>query len=284
VPIQRCWWHLPSGLRKAFYADDASNRHVNPRWARDRSRELGELLREQIRREHTAEQALEAFDAFTTRIPNTLTSAHAYLAAAPPHTFTCLDPTLRTRLARLGGPELGTGVLERLMRELNARTDLGGSRWSVPGLRDLLTVTTARLLGHPAWHHLKRATHRPNRITLHPAETQRSVTLPTRRTPPPPARRSATRRPCRLLGTARGARAEHGRPCVECRLGEVPDLPTARGGESVALCHDGDRTEGRVPRRASRRATCRNQSSVPTVEDEARELLLSLGEPGVTVT
>jgi hypothetical protein len=35
------------------------------------------------------------------------------------------------------------------MRELNARTDIGGSRWSVPGLRDLLTVHTARLLGHP---------------------------------------------------------------------------------------------------------------------------------------
>ena len=33
TPIQRCWWHLPHGLRKAFYAHDAANRHVNPRWA-----------------------------------------------------------------------------------------------------------------------------------------------------------------------------------------------------------------------------------------------------------
>lgn len=159
VPIQRCWWHLPHGLRKAFYADDAANRHVNPRWATDRSRELGELLREQIRHEHDQAQALAAYDAFAARVPATLTSAHAYLSAARPHTFTCLDPALRTRLARLGGPELGTGVLERLMRELNARTDIGGSRWSVPGLRDLLTVQTARLLGHPAWHDIKRTTH-----------------------------------------------------------------------------------------------------------------------------
>jgi hypothetical protein len=30
APIQRCWWHLPHGLRKAFYVDDAHNRHVNP--------------------------------------------------------------------------------------------------------------------------------------------------------------------------------------------------------------------------------------------------------------
>lgn len=164
VPIQRCWWHLPHGLRKAFYADDAANRHVNPRWARDRARELGELLREQIRHEHTPAQALAAYDEFTARVPAALTSAHAYLATAREHTFTCLDPTLRARLAHLGGPELGTGVIERLMRELNARTNIGGSRWSVDGLRDLLTVHTARLLGHPAWQDIKRTTHQPSTI------------------------------------------------------------------------------------------------------------------------
>ena len=30
TPIQHCWWHLPHGLRKAFYADDAANRHAHP--------------------------------------------------------------------------------------------------------------------------------------------------------------------------------------------------------------------------------------------------------------
>lgn len=164
TPIQRCWWHLPHGLRKAFYADDANNRHVNPRWARDQASAFGELLREQIRQEHTQAEALAAYDAFVAKIPTSLSSAHAYLTAARPHTFTCLDPKLRRDLAHLGGPELGTGVLERLMRELNARTDIGGSRWSIPGLRDLLTVQTARLLGHPAWAELKRNTHQPNTI------------------------------------------------------------------------------------------------------------------------
>ncbi len=164
TPIQRCWWHLPHGLRKALYADDAANRHVNPRWARDKASAFGLLLREQIRHERSTEQALLAYDEFVAKIPATLLSAHAYLAGARPHTFTCLDPKLRRQLAHLGGPELGTGVLERLMRELNARTDIGGSRWSIPGLRDLLTVQTARLLGHPAWTELHRQTHQPNRI------------------------------------------------------------------------------------------------------------------------
>ena len=37
------------------------------------------------------------------------------------------DPDLRKALARLGGPELATGVIERLMRELNARTDIAAA-------------------------------------------------------------------------------------------------------------------------------------------------------------
>jgi hypothetical protein len=167
TPVQRCWWHLPHGLRKAFYVDDANNRHVNPSWARALCTQLAELLRDQVRHERRADEALSTWDAFADRIPHQLTSAHAYLHAARPHAFTCLDPALRRRLARLGGPELGTGVLERLMRELNARTDIGGSRWTVPGLRDLLTVQVARLLGHPAWHHLRRTTHPTPTIPFH---------------------------------------------------------------------------------------------------------------------
>src|SRR5674536_314301 len=164
APIQRCWWHLPHGLRKAFYADDAANRHVNPRWARTMAGELAERLREQIRGEHTTEQALADWDAFSARIPAALTSAHAYLDAARPHAFTCLDPDLRKALARLGGPELATGVIERRMRELNARTDIGGVRWTIAGLRDLLTVLTARALRHPAWTEIRRNTRPSNTI------------------------------------------------------------------------------------------------------------------------
>lgn len=164
TPIQRCWWHLPHGLRKAFYVDDAHNRHVNPNWARTMAGELAELLRQQIRHEHTTTQALADWDAFTARVPAALTSAHAYLDAARPHAFTCLDPAVRKALAHLGGPELATGVIERLMREINARTDIGGVRWSIAGLRDLLTVLTARTLRHPAWTEIHRNTHPANTI------------------------------------------------------------------------------------------------------------------------
>ena len=80
--------------------------------------------------------------------------------------FTCLRPELRTRLAHLGGPELGSGVLERVMRELNARTDIGGSRWSVDGLRDLITVQLARMTNHPAWTTLRQSLRPPNAIAF----------------------------------------------------------------------------------------------------------------------
>ena len=50
------------------------------------------------------------------------------------------------------------------MRELNARTDIGGSRWSVAGLRDVLTILLARTTHHPAWQHLRRQTHPVNVI------------------------------------------------------------------------------------------------------------------------
>ena len=166
TPIQRCWWHLPHGLRKALYADDAADRHVNPRWARTKCDRLAELLREQIRAEHTTAQALAAWDEFTATIPAGLNSAHAYLTAARPHAFTCLDPTVRKALACIGGPELGTGVLERLMREINARTDIGGVRWSPAGLRDTLTVTCARILHHPTWTECVRNLRPPSTITF----------------------------------------------------------------------------------------------------------------------
>ena len=136
---------------------------MNPRWARDKATAFGELLLEQIRYTCSIDEALVAYDEFVAKIPATLLSAHAYLAGARLPTFTCLDPKLRRQLAHLGGPELGTGVLERLMRELNARTDIGDSRWSISGVRDLLTVQTARLLGHPSWIERHRQTHQPNR-------------------------------------------------------------------------------------------------------------------------
>jgi hypothetical protein len=141
VPIQRCWWHLPRALRWALYADKAPHP-----WANGKRTELVALLRRVARERPTHGQALAAYDAFTAGI--TAEDHHAtgeLLAGAREQVFTCLRPELRARVAHLGGPELGSGVLERVMRELNARTDIGGSRWSVEGLRDLITVQLARM-------------------------------------------------------------------------------------------------------------------------------------------
>jgi len=164
TPIQRCWWHLPHGLRKTFYVDDAANRHVNPRWARHNSEQLGEVLRDAIRAELTTDEALVCFGAFTETIPSKLTSAHGYLDTAREHTLTCLDPALRTRLVRLGGPELDIGVLERRMRELgrphrHRRGPLVHPRAARPAHSAHRTTPA-----HPAWKEIRRTTHRPNKI------------------------------------------------------------------------------------------------------------------------
>ncbi len=52
------------------------------------------------------------------------------------------------------------------MRELNARTDIAGARWSVEGLRDLITVQLARMTTHPAWITLRQSLRPPNAIAF----------------------------------------------------------------------------------------------------------------------
>lgn len=160
VAQQRCWWHLSRGFRWALYADKAPSP-----WANERRAELVELLRDSIRRERTVDEALELYDAFTDAVRDAGHHAAAsLLAVARPQVFTCLDPALRRRLAYLGGPELGSGVIERAMRDINARVDIGGSRWTVAGIRDVITVLAARRFDHPAWRELTRALRPTNTI------------------------------------------------------------------------------------------------------------------------
>jgi hypothetical protein len=160
APIQRCWWHLARALRWALYAD-----HAPHRWSRATRAELSALLRTVARQRLTHAQALDRYDAFCATVAaEGHHAATELLLGARDQVFTCLQPNVRASLARLGGPELGSGVLERVMRELNARTDIGGSRWSISGLRDLVTVKLAQMTQHPAWATLRQATHPPNII------------------------------------------------------------------------------------------------------------------------
>ena len=159
APVQRCWWHLPHGLIKAGYREE---RRPLMRWVRGHADRLAALPARALAEDWTLDDALAAWDdlADLAHYP----ALHAYLAAARPHAFTFLDPALQQRLAHLGGVDLGTGVIERDMRELNARTDIGGSRWTVAGLRDLVVVHTARRLNHPAWNDLHKEINQPNTI------------------------------------------------------------------------------------------------------------------------
>ncbi len=147
VPQQRCWWHLSRGFRWALYAA-----HAPSPWANDRRAELVALLKATIANERSTAEALRLYDDFVDAIA--LEGHHratSLLTVARPQVFTCLDPTPRRHLAYLGGPELGSGVIERTMRDINARVDIGGSRWSIPGIRDTITVLAARRFHHPAW-------------------------------------------------------------------------------------------------------------------------------------
>ena len=162
VPIQRCWWHLPRALRWALYADKAPHP-----WANTKRAELVALLRRVARERLTHAQALAAYDAFTATVTaEGHRAAGELLTGGRDQAFACLRPDVRARLTHLGGPELGSGVLERVMRELNARTDIGGSRWSVEGLRDLITVQLARMTNHPAWTTLRHSLRPPNAIAF----------------------------------------------------------------------------------------------------------------------
>lgn len=160
VPIQRCWWHLSSGLRWALRGDP-----VSTPMAKASVRELAEVLRQIAAQRSTKEEALARYDDFTEAFArHGCASAAWYLSQARPHAFTCLDETLQKQLRHLGGPELGTGVAERVMRQINERVDLGGPRWSAAGVRDVITVALMRCTQHPAWQALRSGTHPPNQI------------------------------------------------------------------------------------------------------------------------
>lgn len=162
VPIQRCWWHLPRALRWALYADKADHR-----WAHQQRSSLVDLLHRAVRERLTHAQALTAYDEFCDSIAaEGHHAATELLTGARDQVFTCLRPEVRVALAHLGGPELGSGVLERVMRELNARTDIGGSRWSIAGLNDLITVQLARITNHPAWAKLNASLRPSNTIAF----------------------------------------------------------------------------------------------------------------------
>ena len=89
-------------------------------------------------------------------------AAAAHLRAAGAEVFTFLTHPRAGRLpfGDKGRSELGTGVLERGMREINRRTDVG-VRWSVDGVRAILMVKLQRKYAHGRWSHPEATDQQP---------------------------------------------------------------------------------------------------------------------------
>lgn len=77
-------------------------------------------------------------------------AAHLHTAQHDALTFVYHPTAGRLVFGDKGRPELGTGVLERVMRELNRRTD-NGVRCSIEGLRRLLMLKLQHNYQHGPW-------------------------------------------------------------------------------------------------------------------------------------
>jgi len=147
VPVQRCLWHLVRGMTYTAWREGASKTH---------RRELRALLVDLLadaHRHHDLRQAQVAYQQLIVEMQaRGVLRAAGYLTAAESEVFTFISHPDAGRLlfGDKGRPELATGVLERVMRELNRRTDLG-VRWSIHGCRALLMLKLARKYRHPAW-------------------------------------------------------------------------------------------------------------------------------------
>jgi len=144
TPIQRCLFHLERQTRQvARYIDRLPAEIADD--LRDRlhgllldAYETGDL--------HAAARAYSDLINRAVTVGATAASVHLVNAA---HALTFLTHPQAGRLlfGDKGRPELATGVLERVMREINRRTDVG-VRWSVPGVRGMLMVKLGRKYHH----------------------------------------------------------------------------------------------------------------------------------------
>jgi hypothetical protein len=147
VPVQRCLWHLVRGMTYTAWREGASKAHRRELRAR-----LADLLAD-AHREQDLSRAQSAYQDLIVEMEAAgVVRAARYLKAAAPEVFTFISHPDAGRLlfGDKGRPELATGVLERVMRELNRRTDVG-VRWSIDGCRALLMLKLARKYHHPAW-------------------------------------------------------------------------------------------------------------------------------------
>lgn len=148
VPRQRCLWHLSRALVKLLrYTDRVKSQAVDEAAARL------ELLLVNAWAERDLATARDCLDLLADNLElDGAPAAAAHLRNARDEVFTFLtNPSAGHLVAgHKGRPDVGTGVLERVMREMNRRSDVG-VRWSIPGLRAVLLTKLEHKYHHGRW-------------------------------------------------------------------------------------------------------------------------------------
>ena len=158
VAVQRGLWHLARGVyRAARYSDKASHELAD-----SFRTQLGALLHAAYAN-HDLVAARTAYDLLIHDAKGCgawAAAAHLRSATDEALTFLVHPDAGRLVFGHKGRPELGTGVLARVMREMNRRTDVG-VRWSVEGVRAILMIRCARKYHHGRWSADEAATDQP---------------------------------------------------------------------------------------------------------------------------
>jgi transposase-like protein len=173
TPRQRCLWHLKRGLRKTLLYTDRIGAAAADRWCAELDTLLHNAWTE--RDLNLARDCLELL-ADNLDLDGAPSAAH-HLRAAAEEVFTFLTHPDAGQLVcgHKGRPDVGTGVLERVMREMNRRTDVG-VRWSIHGLRRMLMAKLAHKYHHEPWSPTATTNHPPQvRISLEPPAQQHAA-------------------------------------------------------------------------------------------------------------
>jgi hypothetical protein len=166
VPRQRCLWHLARALvRLLRYTDRVS----------DRTCDQAAVALDELLRDAWDDQNIVNAAARLTGLADTLDEKGGHAAAvhlrnAASEIFTFLtNPDAGWLVAgHKGRPDVGTGVLERVMREMNRRSDIG-VRWSIPGIRAILMTKLEHKYRHGRWSETETADNPTTvRISLQP--------------------------------------------------------------------------------------------------------------------
>lgn len=158
VPVQRCLFHLARGLYKTARYRDRTSHEL----AASFGAQLDTLLTDAYR-DHDLAAARTAYDLLIDDAEGCgawAAAAHLRAAADEALTFLTHPDAGRLVFGDKGRPELGTGVLERVMREMNRRTDVG-VRWSVEGVRAILMIKCGRKYHHGRWSADEAVTDQP---------------------------------------------------------------------------------------------------------------------------